>query len=201
MKKIIFSIGICLVLAGCATADHGGFLDTYEGMTKGKHLEQQRLEPDLKLGNNTLIDIKQPSVEKLPRDQEALNKRYQTYLHNVLEKRLSSISGVQIETGEKKEGAAGGERWILETAITDLDPGSRLARWMAGELGAGHSYVQVEGIIRDASTQKVLMRFADKRAGSGTGGLDITGGDPDQMMEADLDGIAKALTTTLKELK
>ena len=59
---------------------------------------------------------------------------------------------------------------------------------------------RVHGIAQKHPTSEIPDP-GDRRAGSGTGGLDITGGDAKQMMQADLDNIAKSLAQTIADIK
>ncbi len=63
--------------------------------------------------------------------------------------------------------------FVLESAITDIEPGNRALRGIVG-LGAGAAKVQVEIAIRDAITKKILFKSLDRRVdpgGIGLGGL------------------------------
>ena len=61
----------------------------------------------------------------------------------------------------------------------------------------GHSKVQVEGYLIRKADNKIIFEFADRRTGSAHGGLDISGGDSRELLEADLDNIAKSLVQTI----
>lgn len=65
----------------------------------------------------------------------------------------------------------------LRLAITEMSPGSAFGRIMAGELGVGHAWVQVEGRLLDATTGELIGQVADRRRGSGMHGLRDMGGD------------------------
>jgi hypothetical protein len=55
----------------------------------------------------------------------------------------------------------------LELVITELDPGSTAARFWAGEFGAGHAWVQVEGKLTDTTNHKLLGYFVERERKSG----------------------------------
>lgn len=200
IKSIAFCVGMSLSLfSGCAGVMPSHFLENYDQLSPGKHLERVMISPDLSLKNGLTIEMQKPIAERMEDNEIFPLARAQSYLAEVLEKRLKEVAALKVVTAKNESLPTDGRRLVLQTAITQLNPGSRLTRWFASELGAGHSYVQVEGKLIDSSTQKVLLQFADQRAGSAAGGFDITGGSGEQMLKADMDGIAKALAETLRE--
>lgn len=65
----------------------------------------------------------------------------------------------------------------LDLAITHMDPGSASKRILAGELGAGHAQVQVEGKLIEMASGKTVAEFAERRSSSGALGLEDLKGD------------------------
>ncbi len=65
----------------------------------------------------------------------------------------------------------------LELAITFMDPGSAAARIWAGDLGAGHAQLQIEGKYLDSASGQLVATFAERRRSSGAIGLKDIGGD------------------------
>ena len=189
-----------LIFAGCSHVAQSGFISGYNQLQRGKHLEKVLASQDFVKGKGIAIEIRKPISQGVQNNEEFPLKEAQNYLFEVLQRNLATEPGIHIiSTGTEKSSL--GERYlVLETAITRLDPGSRAMRWFASELGAGHSKVQVEGKLVDPHSGKLLIQFADSRAGSAMGGLDITGGSGREMLQADLNGIAKALGETLAEL-
>jgi hypothetical protein len=57
--------------------------------------------------------------------------------------------------------------YILDLAITHMDPGSRAKRLWAGEFGAGHAQLQIEGRVVDSKTGDIVAEFAERRRSSG----------------------------------
>jgi hypothetical protein len=55
----------------------------------------------------------------------------------------------------------------LELVITELDPGSTSARFWAGEFGAGHAWVQIEGKLTDSENNKLLGYLSERSRKSG----------------------------------
>jgi len=86
----------------------------------------------------------------------------------------------------------------LELAITEMTPGSVAARIWAGEFGAGHAYVQVEGRLTDAADGGVLCEFAQRTRASGAVGFRDLGGDSGPaMVKQMLAMVARALRSEL----
>ena len=195
-KAMIFCL--LLALTGCASVKESDFLPDYSHLHHGRHLEKVWVSPQLRRGEGMVIVVRKPTAEKTEDNENLPKEAAQSYFFHALTERLGNIPGIHVSTLNEPAPAAG-KNYVLETGITYLDPGSRLLRIvMSGMMG--HSRVQAEGKLIDPSTQEILLKFADRRAGSGAGGLDVTGGSSRQLLEADLDGIAKALAQTLNEL-
>lgn len=58
-------------------------------------------------------------------------------------------------------------QYRLDIAITHMDPGSRAKRFWAGEFGAGHAQLQIEGKVIDKSNGEIVATFAERRRSSG----------------------------------
>jgi hypothetical protein len=57
-----------------------------------------------------------------------------------------------------------------------MDPGSRAKRLWAGEFGAGHAQLQIEGKVVDTENGEVIAAFAERRRSSGAlGAKDLAG--------------------------
>ena len=68
-------------------------------------------------------------------------------------------------------------KYRLDLAITHMDPGSRAKRLWAGEFGAGHAQLQIEGKVVDIESGEVIAAFAERRRSSGALGAKDLGGD------------------------
>jgi hypothetical protein len=78
------------------------------------------------------------------------------------------LSGLAVE--RQGGGVAGEGALVLRGRVTQMDPGSRAARYWAG-FGAGAARVTLEGELVDAASGKVLFRFTqERRSGAGMGG-------------------------------
>lgn len=88
---------------------------------------------------------------------------------------IASVRGFQI--GDARLRAAGdpivlaradaGREARLDVAITELDPGSTMARFWAGEFGAGHAWVQVEARLTDAASGALIGALVERGRASG----------------------------------
>ena len=82
----------------------------------------------------------------------------------------------------------------LELVITEMTPGSVAARFWAGEFGAGHASVQVEGKLTDATEGVLLCELVQRTRASGAAGLRDLGGDSGPAMVKQMLGmVARAL--------
>ena len=147
MRSLFFVM--VLILSGCASAQQGGFLDSYTSLTAGKYLERVSVSPELPGFKNTPVEVAAPQLLEVTPNQALPGTEAQNDLKNFLEVNLRNTSGFQVA------GAAQPDVLKLETAITKLSPGSRAMRWFASELGAGHSLVQVEGRLVESASGKI----------------------------------------------
>lgn len=203
MKKkqifLLLSVALATGLFGCSSVQKTSYLTDYSQMKDGKHLEKVMVSPELSSRQDFAILIENPNIDYVVEKDAPLTTSSRDYFRDAMQRRLRTIAGLEtVRSIELLKDSARGYL-VLKTAITRLDPGSRLTRWFAGELGAGHSHVQVEGELMDPATNTVLMKFSDQRSGSAFSGMDPTGGSSTQLIEADLDGIAKAISETLAD--
>jgi hypothetical protein len=160
-----------LLLGGCsATVKPTGYLSNYQQLTSGKELEKFWSDPaairqaqatGIVLGS---VDVRATAPTAAAREQA------QSWLTAAL---LGSTSS---PTDRDVCGPTGANAARLDVAITEMDPGSGFARVMAGELGAGHAWVQVEGRVTGANGV-LLATFADRQRDSGYHGLQDSLGD------------------------
>ncbi len=199
MLKIFQIVVLILVTFGCASVHKASFLDPYDTLRNGRYLERVSISRDLNSIQDFAIEVKNPSAKGAGQHAFFPPSEVEEYLLSALLSNLDSVGGIKVyHEGAKKPSA---NYLVLETAVTELEPGSKFGRFMAGELGMGHSHIQVEGRLINPIDNKVLFAFVDRRAGSAMGGMDITGGDPRTLVEDDLEGISNSLAKTLASLK
>jgi len=170
MKRILCVIaaaGSIIIAGGCAsTPTDSGYLSNYSELQQGKYLEKQLAHTDgIKKTANPKIMLGSISVDKISDKKDVSVKDCVAWLTTGLEK-----EGMISAKNSKAE-------LRMDLAITDMSPGSAANRILAGELGAGHAHVQIEGRVVDIKSGKVLFSFADKQGSSGEIGLDDLGGD------------------------
>jgi hypothetical protein len=95
-------------------------------------------------------------------------------------------------------GVPTGKTAKLDLAITEMTPGSAFARIMAGEIGAGHAWVQIEGRVIDEESGVLLASFADRRRKSGAHGFrDVMGDSGPAMVREMIRAIAGGIRSEL----
>jgi hypothetical protein len=95
-------------------------------------------------------------------------------------------------TIEQKEPKSAGTL-IIRGKLTELDPGSKSARYFAG-FGAGAARVKIEAEIVDAASGEVLARFEQERRS----GVGVMGGDYQELMQRSLNAVGEDIANLLK---
>lgn len=85
---------------------------------------------------------------------------------------------------------------LLDTRFIQLTSGSQALRWWCGELGCGHTIIEVQGRLTDANTGDVFAAFADKRRGAAV--IDPTGGSGEDLLREDMLGIVRDVAAALR---
>ena len=189
---------IVLGLTGCAATPErtGLVLPLPHLMAPSKHIDLLYVAPGLKLHKQDILIVTKPKLAAPILERELTYTPWIKELHTALIQALRA-SGLFVEiASEVPSNLAGRKTLVLESAIVELDPGNQALRWWFGELGAGHSFIQVEGRIVTGQTQEILAEFADRRRGAGI--FDITGGESDVLLREDLRGIAKDVAKALE---
>ena len=170
MKHLHLAI-IALVSGLVLTAHAGapkdsGYLSDYDRLIEGEYLEaywvdiaqiQRSAAPSVLLGEISVAGIKDHKGVTVA-DCVGWLKR------DLLERAV--ISDSQSDA-----------KYRLDLAITHMDPGSSAKRLWAGEFGAGHAKLQIEGKVVDIESGKVVATFAERRRSSGALGAKDLGGD------------------------
>ena len=188
--QVLCILLMAVIIVGCAVVQRTGYLSDYEQLKNGDHLEKIWVSQEFRNKKQSIF-IQKPDVQKIAYNRDA--SLASDYLYQSL---LENLAEVGIECYRAKEKIPGGNYLVLETAITRWRKGNRALRVLISGI-SGSSIVQVEGRIIDPQTNKILLAFADSRAGSGYAGLDLTGGNSRSMMQDDMRGIARALAATL----
>ena len=153
------------VTAYAASPKSSGYLSDYAHLVEGEYLEaywidmaaiERSKSPAIGLGKISAIGVK---------DHKGVTvDNCVTWLKSDLQGKLISASYTDA-------------RYKLDLAITHMDPGSAAKRIWAGEFGAGHAQLQIEGIVIDTESGEVVAEFAERRRSSGAIGIEDVGGD------------------------
>lgn len=177
MRRVIGYITVAALLLlsflGCSsTPKRSGYLNDYDRLTQGAHLEGYWADSTLihrKVYAKILVDS--ISIDKIS-DRGGVNAEdCRSWLREGVVQAAKSSGDRLVLTDD------GTADMRLELAITDMTPGSSSARFWAGEFGAGHAFVQVEGRVVDVESGRELVNFSDRRRASGAAGLKDVGGD------------------------
>lgn len=198
MMRYLVLFVICSI-AGCATSPErtGTTLTLPHPMSPNSHVDRFYMAPSFKPQDYDLLLVAEPILAT------PLPKGELTYTPWAVDLRTAFAQAMQraglfshVET-EATPDLEARKIATLESAITEMDPGSQFGRWMFGEFGGGNSFLEVEGRIVDIQTHAVLVQFADRRRGAAV--FDIAGGDSQALLQEDLRGIAKGVAMALEK--
>lgn len=160
---VLVAMFLCVVtLVGCASppirSDYA--MDT-PPLKKGSYLDNVWFDEDA-LSTNRYSEVRLEGVR-------GIGVSDQTNL--TVDEAIKWLREATIEPGKDsvvlESTGPGQQTAILELVIIELNPGSTAARFWAGELGAGHAWVQIEGMLTDANSHKLLGYFVDRDRKSG----------------------------------
>ncbi len=169
---VVFGLVVISGLAGCSTPMSSGYLADYQRLEKGQFLERYFADGSaIARGNYDTVVLEIVSTDAI-QDQKGVTKaECAQWLEHALVQDPTLTEKIVVSSGRE------GSTAELNIAITEMTPGSAGARIFAGELGAGHAWVQVEGTVTDSRTDATLATFADRRRSSGAIGFEDVGGD------------------------
>lgn len=170
MKSFSVILGVLFTVftmtAQAASPKPSGYLSDYDRLVEGEYLEAW------------WVDM--PAIER--------SKSPVVLLGDISPIKVKDHKGVSVEeaiawlkadllAGATVSDAAGDTPYRIDLAISYMDPGSAAKRIWAGEFGAGHAQLQVEGIVTDVRNNTVVAEFAERRRSSGAIGIEDLGGD------------------------
>ena len=170
MKSFSVILGVLFTVftmtAQAASPKPSGYLSDYDRLVEGEYLEAW------------WVDM--PAIER--------SKSPVVLLGDISPIKVKDHKGVSVEeaigwlkadllAGATVSYAAGDTPYRIDLAISYMDPGSAAKRIWAGEFGAGHAQLQVEGIVTDVRNNTVVAEFAERRRSSGAIGIEDLGGD------------------------
>ncbi|MDX2088074.1 MAG: DUF4410 domain-containing protein [Kofleriaceae bacterium] len=167
---VLAGLAVALALSGCASAPKPTpFTPPQVALEKGKHVDRVWADAAAlaaaRVANVALSEIDTRAIA----DAKGITA---AEARETLRGALVAGAGGDVVLRHGLEGSTS----RLEVAITELDPGSAAARVFAGELGAGHAWVQVEARLVDPASGAVLAAFVERSRDSGGIGLRDTFG-------------------------
>lgn len=197
-KYLLIPILSVMFLAGCASVRESGCISSYSKLRPGRDLEKVFINTQFKPRDYDAAVI---SVDdfNIPKNKEIEISEIKKFLKEEIFRQFRNAGIFKDVVDKEKPSDAQSKLLICSIAITELNPGSRMARWLAGEFGAGNSVIQLEGEFSDAGTKEIMFSFADRRKGAAS--IDITGGDAKNLIMEDMRNIVVGIVTTLKEME
>ncbi len=161
MKTIALTICFCYLLFSCGEVQVRKSVYNSIPLQKGKKLDLVYKDPNLDFKSYDGLIVKKTAAE-VPTTDVVPSESVADAISSAL---YEEIKGAGIFKDVKKEGQEVTLKYlVLETSLTELNPGSGAKRYLIG-FGAGASNIQVEGKIVDPTTNKTLFAYVDRRAG------------------------------------
>jgi hypothetical protein len=179
-RALVLSLFVIFAAApGCSTPKPSGYLTDYGRLDKGQFLERYFADQDaIEEGRYGRIFLSSVSTDRVRDRGNIAASQCATWLREA----LGASEGKALLESPWPTGASA----ELDVSITEMNPGSATARILAGEFGAGHAWVQVEGKVTDPRTGATLAAFAERRRSSGAIGFKDVGGDSGPALVRDL---------------
>ena len=166
LNLIITVLLSCMILTAHAVSPKAsGYLSDYNRLVEGEYLEAYWVDmARIKRSNPPRILLGEISIAGIKDHKGVTVADCVGWLKNDL------LKGRIISDSQEA-------KYRLDLAITHMDPGSAAKRLLAGEIGAGHAQLQIEGKVIDIQSGKVLASFAERRRSSGAIGIEDMAGD------------------------
>jgi Domain of unknown function (DUF4410) len=163
---------ITIFAAGCSTGvKKTNFHSDYSRLHQGKYIKGFCRAPELNKEAVSRVFLEAIDTSQMGPQEKVPPTNAVFWLKNSVQDHLKTEPPCGL-AAEASESTA-----KLTLAITYLTPGSASKRTWAGEFGAGHAIVQVEGKLTDSKTGNELAEFAERRRDSGAIGFEDIGGD------------------------
>ncbi len=165
------SLAILAVLSGFILTGHAaapkpsGYLSDYDRLVEGEYLEAIWIDiAQIKRSDAPRILLGRITVDGIKGHKGVTVNDCVGWL------KIDLLSGRIISDYQSA-------KYRLDLAITHMDPGSAAKRLLAGEFGAGHAQLQIEGKVVDLESDAVVASFAERRRSSGAIGIEDLAGD------------------------
>ncbi len=192
--RCAMAIFLLATVSACSTPKAGGLFRDTEALGKGHYVDKSRVDlAALREANFSAIVLAEIDTSRVA-DQDGITRQegaatlFQALTQAPSDPRVLKLSG---------SGAIG----RLEVAIVEMSTGDAIARVLAGELGAGHAWVQVDARLVNPTSGQVVAEFSDRQRGSGAIGFrDTFGSSGPAMVREMLTGIGRALRDELRNI-
>jgi hypothetical protein len=165
--NVWISLLVIALASGCSTGvQKTNFHSDYNRLHQGKYIKGFWAAPGLERQAVSRIFVEPIDTSRMEPQEKVPATNAVFWLKNSIQDHLKTEPPCGLAT-EVSESTA-----KLTVAITYLTPGSASGRRWAGELGAGHAIVQVEGKLIDSKTGNELADFAERRRDSGAVGFE-----------------------------
>ncbi len=167
MKQILI-IGFILIttlLWGCATTKYSNvnLLDNYNSTNNGSYVKSVWINNSKIKSNETFkIFLEEINIDNIS-DEKGITK---IEGKNVLKNSIMNSqynNGILVTKDDTSD-------YSMALAITNMSPGDRASRMWAGELGFGHANVELQVIITNKESERVI-EIKDSQSNSGAIGF------------------------------
>lgn len=205
MKTIAPMILLSLLLLnyGCGAlkvspVETGGAQDVV--MVEDKDLGQVYLAQGFNFKGFDIILVLDTSTSAVLEKKEIDPDELAIYLKHSLVKKLNEVGVFTKVTDDKSvlspQKGVSAKVLVLESSFTEMDPGSRALRWVAGLYGAGRVKVQLESEIRDPQTKQLYFKSSNRRIGM----MGAFGGNSKDFILESLDEISASHSAFIKRI-
>ena len=168
-------------------------------MAEDKDLGKVYLAPGFNFKPYDILFVSNPSTSEVSPKKDIDPNEMKIILKNQLIGKLDSINVFNTVTDDEsvlssKEIPAT-KVLVMESAITELDPGNRALRYLVG-FGAGATKVQVETEIKDSKTKQLYFMAYDRRSAA----FGAFGGDSKGFILDSLTKIAEAHASFIERI-
>ena len=160
--RIVFAITLFAlnISIHAAAPKPSGYLPDYDILVEGEYLEAYWVDM-AKVRRSQIPQFQLGEIETI-----SLEDKKHVMVADVVSWLIDDLLVQTVITSEDNA------QYRLDVAITHMDPGSRAKRLWAGEFGAGHAQLQIEGKVIDKSNGEVVATFAERRRSSGALGAE-----------------------------
>ncbi len=190
--SFVSALFFATILASCSAPRSGGMIADVESMADGEHIDKAAIDRQLvQTIAPSLIELGEIDISGVV-DQRNFSKQ------EGLGALKTGILGTFHSRPAILSLAGSGPLLRLDLSIVEMSTGDAALRVLASGFGAGHAFVQVDGLVVDPETNVVLAQLSDRRRASGWGGTrDLLGSSGAVMVGEMLEEIGRSLLQEL----